>query len=221
MSGLLEVAVFSEEAARLAADLQVKRIELCCDYSVGGVSPPLSLIQTVRSFYQGHLHVIVRPRAGNFVYTSGELKEMERYMHSCHNWVDGFVFGVMTEDGRIDLPYNKRLLTVAEGKPCTFHRAFDALGDKRGGIQVLIALGFSRLLTSGGEGTALEGLKMLSELQSEFGNSITLMPGGGIRSSHAAELLKTGCREFHSAASGTNAGQIDYTELLNLRKIFE
>jgi len=213
--------VFSEESAKVAADCGVERIELCEEYAAGGVSPSLDLIERVRKFYTGQLQVIVRPRPGDFRYSLLELRDMQTFISETQHLVNGFVIGALWNNDTIQVPSCKVLLSAAPGKSFTFHRAFDLLPDKHAGMRELIQLGFERVLSSGGKPSALEGLTELAALQKEFGNSITLMPGGGIRSSTAQKLLDTGCREFHSAACGANSGEIDRGELMKLQKIFE
>jgi copper homeostasis protein len=221
MKRLLEIAVFSEESAKIAADCGVERIELCKNYDAGGVSPSLDLIERVRKFYTGQLQVIVRPRPGHFRYSLLELLEMQTFISETQHLVDGFVIGALWNNGTIQVPTCKVLMAAAPGKSFTFHRAFDLLPDKHAGMQELIQLGFERVLSSGGKSSALEGRSELTALQREFGNSITLMPGGGIRSANAQSLLNTGCREFHSAACGEIIGEVDRNELMKLQKIFE
>lgn len=222
MRALLEVAVFNEESAALALEMGAGRLELCSDYEVGGISPSLELVKRVRSFCQVPLNVIVRPRSGHFYYSSEELKKMTRFMQDCLKLaVDGFVFGALTKEDEIDQKVCEVLLAEAAAKPCTFHRAFDLVGNKIKGMEMLIQLGFSKVLTSGGEASAIEGLKVLTDLQKQFGNLITLMPGGGIRSEHLRVLMTSGCVEYHTAACTQIPGVADRTELLNLQNILQ
>ena len=221
MKRLLEIAVFSEESASVAIEYGADRLELCTDYRAGGISPKLDLVKRVRKLFQGPLHVIVRPRGGDFFYTTAEVSVMQEYILSCKQLqVDGFVLGALTASEKIDWAVCEVLRQAAGDLTCTFHRAFDRLADKRAALQELITNGFEKVLTSGGAPTALEGLSVLTELQLEFGKSITLMPGGGIRSFNAKKLLETGCQEFHSAACGVIPGEVDSDELKMLRKIF-
>lgn len=199
---LLEIACFDLESCFIAQQAGADRIEFCSDYSSGGVTPLRDDILNVRKGLSIPLHVIIRPRKGNFVYSPEEIEAMKRDILFCkEHGVDGLVFGVLTSVHEIDVPANKALLDICAGLPCTFHRAVDACPDQDKAYDDLIKLGFQKVLTSGGEANALEGIETLKRIQEKYGKEITIMPGGGVRSSNITQLTEqTGCVEFHSAA---------------------
>lgn len=199
---ILEVACFDAESCFIAEQAGADRIEFCSDYSNGGVTPLRDDILKVKERLSIPLHVIIRPREGNFVYTKEEIETMKRDILFCkEHQVDGLVFGVLTSNHEIDVPANKELLGLCANLSCTFHRAIDECPDLEKALDEIIKSGFHKVLTSGGKSSAIEGIETLKHLQKIAGDKITIMPGGGVRSSNIGQLLKeTGCREFHSAA---------------------
>lgn len=153
---------------------------------------------------------MIRPREGEFTMTSRELATAERDVAlMAEHGADGFVFGVLTEDHRIDRAGCSRLLKACSGKPALFHRAFDRLDDLDEGIGVLRELGFARMLSSGGRASAEEGVDTLAKLGRAGG--IEVMPGGGIRSANVRRICEqTGCGSVHM---GPRAAAGDYRAL--------
>lgn len=210
---LLEVACFDVESCFIAEQAGAGRIEFCSDYSSGGVTPLWDDILKVKKGLSIPLHVIIRPRGGNFVYSTTEMDAMKRDILFCkEHQVNGLVFGVLTSDHAIDVRANNELIGLCAGLSCTFHRAVDECMDIDRAVDDIINLGFHSVLTSGGKRNVIEGIDHLTRLQKTVGEQITIMPGGGVRSSNIAQLLEqTGCREFHSAAminQVINAGEI-------------
>ncbi len=202
MTRLLEIACFSYEAALCAAKAGAHRIELCHNYCVGGLTPLKEDILKLRKELNIPLHVIIRPREGNFVYTEQELDHMKHDIAFCRDHdVQGIVFGVLTDQNTIDTEMNKTLLSLCEGMSTTFHRAIDACADYDASLETLVSLGFKRVLTSGGEATVMEGTGKIKQAQKKWGHKIIILPGGGIRSGNLKNIAnETECREFHSAA---------------------
>lgn len=199
---LLEVACFDVGSCFMAEQAGADRIEFCSDYSSGGVTPLRDDILRVKERLSIPLHVIIRPRGGDFVYSKEEIETMKRDILFCkEHQVDGLVFGVLTHQHEVDIPTNEGLIGLCAGMTCTFHRAIDECSDLEKAFGEIITLGFHKVLTSGGKASALEGLETLKRLQEKFGRKITVMPGGGIRSHNIGLIAKeTQCREFHSAA---------------------
>jgi copper homeostasis protein len=207
-SKLLEIACFNLESALTAQKSGADRIEFCEDYKNGGVSPSVEKIDKAREKIVIPLHVIIRPRAGNFVYSEMEIQWMMQYILFCqHAGIDGIVFGALTDQKEIDINVCSRLIECAGNMSLTFHRAIDETSDIERSIQQLIDLKIHRVLTSGGRSNVIDGISEIEQLHSKFGKKIIIMPGGGIRSSNINKLLATGCREFHSSAimEGENA----------------
>ncbi|MCC6372817.1 MAG: copper homeostasis protein CutC [Bacteroidia bacterium] len=202
MNRLLEIACFSEEAATVAFKAGAHRIELCDNYCVGGITPSFDVIQAVRNNISLPLHVIIRPREGNYVYTQNEIEQMCLDFEFCKKaGVDGIVFGILTAENKVDEAACKELLKRAGNLPCTFHRAVDSCFDRVEALQTLVNLGFKKVLTSGGADHVMEGLSEISHMQNKFGKLISIMPGGGLRATNLKKVItESNCTEFHSAA---------------------
>lgn len=220
---LLEVACFSTESALMAQEAGADRIEFCSDYAVGGITPAKAEIIKLKELLAIPLHVIIRPRPGNFVYNDDELIEMKESILFCKtHQVNGVVFGALTPNHKVAVDQNKALIDLAENMSTTFHRAIDFCDGIEEAMADLIGLGFKRVLTSGGKANAYAGSKQIKLLQQKFGDKIIIMPGGGVRSSNIAELIEeTKCSEYHSAAITNNDSLVDQKEvqkLFNLTK---
>lgn len=181
-----------------------KRIELCAALPLDGLTPSIGLLRTVRSLYPAlTVHVLVRPREGTFVYSEGEVEIMEHDIHAMLPLADGFVCGALTPDGRIDMGAMRRLTDAAVSKPVTFHRAFDCCRDPFEALEQIISLGCRRILTSGQQPTAEQGIPLLRQLCKQADGRIIIMPGGGINERNVRLIAgHTGATELHGSASG-------------------
>jgi copper homeostasis protein len=201
---LLEVCVESARAAAIAERGGAARIELCADLSVGGLTPDESLMRAVRSCCTLPILAMIRPRPGDFRYAEDELARMEREIdlaRACG--MDGVVFGALYADCSVDDYATQLLLERADRLPVTFHRAFDLTPAPTVAMERLADLGVTRILTSGGAPTALEGAQGLARLVVDAGERIVVMPGGSVRAENIAELRRrTGATEFHSSVGG-------------------
>lgn len=215
---LLEIACFSLESCLLAQQTGADRIEFCADYSVGGITPSKTDIIKAKETLNIPVHVIIRPRGGDFVYNEDELTQIKQDILFCKtHHIDGVVFGALTQNHQVDKAINKLLIELAGEVSTTFHRAIDECEDMDVAVNDLIGLGFSRVLTSGGKPSAVEGKEKLRSLQEKFGKKITIIPGGGIRSSNIESLInETGCFEFHSAALTNDKEKVSIEEVKNL-----
>src|SRR5690606_2952844 len=149
---LLESPVYTLEAALLAAEYGVDRLELCADFGEGGVTPSAGMLSYLKSKIQIPIFVMIRPRGGDFFYSGEELEVMEKEIEILKSFgADGFVFGVLDAKGSVNKKACSILIRAAGGKPCTFHRAFDASSDMEKALEAVIACGFDRILTSGGK----------------------------------------------------------------------
>lgn len=202
MNHLLEIACFSSEAAVIAEAGGAQRIELCKNYCVGGLTPDYESIEGVKENCSIPVHVIIRPRAGNFSYNKQEILQFREAIRHCSKLgVNGVVFGILNEQNKVDVEACRALIDEAGSMSVTFHRAIDDCHNLEQGIEDLIQLGVKRVLTSGGKPTALEGLQTIASLQKNYGQQISIMPGGGVRSSNILKIAKeSACTEFHSAA---------------------
>lgn len=199
---MLEIACFEITSAELALQSSVDRIEFCTEQSQGGLTPDIEEFKYLKSKYTTPIHVMIRPVGGDFNYSETEFNQMRKELVDFKNaGADGFVFGILLGNNEVDVERNKILVQLADGLPCVFHRAIDRTPDMHKAMQKLVEIGFSEVLTSGGKNTALEGKEMLRDLQKEFGESIKILVGGGVRSNTIQELRTfIPSNRFHSAA---------------------
>lgn len=219
MKPLLEIACFNVRSAELAQQAGADRIEFCADYKAGGITPSLQDIELLKKSLRIPLHVIIRPRGGDFVYTSQEIELMkEQIMHCKKNSINGVVFGVLTEKEEIDKPICEELVALSKPMTCVFHRAIDTVKPIDKGIEQLIELGFDCVLTSGGKSNAFAGKDQLAFLQKTYGHQINIIAGGGIRSSTISEIkLSSKCNYYHSAALTNDQELVDELEIHHMR----
>ena len=199
---LLEISVESFEAATAAERGGADRVELCGNLSVGGVTPNTEILRAVRA--QVHIAVfsMIRPRAGDFVYSDAEFSEMRHSIaYAKESGMDGIVLGALTKGRRVDVERTRELVEFARPLPVTYHRAFDEAIDPQA-LEDVIETGAKRILTSGGAKSALEGSAVLAELIEAARERIVIVPGAGISAANIAEVARrTKAREFHSGLS--------------------
>lgn len=198
----IEIACFNIEAARIAQQHGANRVELCAEMSLGGTSPGLRETEIARDALTIALHVMVRPRGGDFVYSEDEFMQMQNdIIRFDALGVDGFVFGILDPTGNIDKQRNRTLVELAGGKPCTFHRAFDKVRDSAQALEDVISCGFSTVLTSGCQPNVDLGQETLKRLVKQAHDRITIMPGGGLRATNIGRIWReTNAAYFHSSA---------------------
>jgi len=217
---MLEIACFNAPSAIAAAKAGADRIELCADYAAGGVTPCLSALQQVRKETSIPVHVMIRPRGGNFNYSADEFQQMKKEVDMFKSLASGFVFGILDPACRLDKPRNCELVGIAAPLPCTFHRAIDEADALEESVEAAIFCGFKGILTSGGKKNAIEGAERLHQLQRRFGTSISLIAGGGIRSTNVEELKrKTGTKWHHSAAITRSGEDVDEEEVKRMQQL--
>ncbi len=201
---LLKVCSGSLVSAMNAVEGGALRIELCSALSLDGLTPSIGLIQELRQRYPELLiHVLIRPREGDFVYTEAEVQVMERDIREAvQAGASAIVGGALTADGIIDQATTARLIRAAGDLPFTFHRAFDVITNQGEALEQLIQLGAARVLTSGGASTAEEGIPALRRLVEQSRGRICILPGGGVNSRNARRILdETGVTEIHGSCS--------------------
>jgi len=206
---LLEAPVFNLQAAIEAAQLGIDRLELCANFPEGGETPSAGMFRFLKSELDLPIFVMIRPRGGDFVYSSKELLVMKQDIQLLGDLgADGFVFGALDAQGRVHESACEFLIRAAASRPCTFHRAFDASASLPDSLKTLIGLGFDRVLTSGGKNTLTEGLEVVLELLEQAKDRIIIMPGGGLKASHIPILKSSGyLKEVHASckqAKGTD-----------------
>jgi copper homeostasis protein len=204
---LLEISVESVDGAIAAERGGAQRIELCSHARIGGTTPGPELMRAVRGRVRCPIYSMVRPRGGNFYYTDSEFQAMRRDVDEAKQFgMDGVVLGLLGADGKIDVKRTRELVEHARPLPVTFHRAFDECADLRLALEDVIKTGATRLLTSGGKGTAPEAFDLLGELVRMAGERLIVMPGSGLHAGNIREAVaKTGAREFHAGLSSVVA----------------
>ena len=164
----IEICVDSYEQAAIAEKYGAKRIELCSALEVGGLTPSPGMAQMCSSLPKIEVHAMIRPRGGKFVYTAKELDIICLDIESLSELgIKGVVFGVLSEDYNIDIHTNSRLLQIARSKglEATFHRAFDLVRDPLDSLNLVIDMGFDRILTSGQQSRAIDGINLMGDTE--------------------------------------------------------
>lgn len=202
MRRILEVCAGSTQSALAARDGGASRIELCSALEIGGVTPSAGLMREARKIEGITMHVLIRPRGGDFLYSDSETACMEQDIITAKECgVDGVVIGALTADGNIDTNTCSRLVKAADGMAVTFHRAFDMCRDPFKALEEITALGCSRILTSGLAATAEAGTDLLRRLVEQADGRIIIMPGCGVNAGNAAKILDAcGATEIHASA---------------------
>jgi copper homeostasis protein len=199
-SVLIEVCVDSVESAVAAERGGAGRVELSSGLFEGGVTPSAGLIELVRSRTSIGLHVMVRPRGGDFCYTPEEFETMKRDIVAAQKLgADGVALGILQADGTVDTGRTRQLVQLARPLDVTFHRAFDMASDLFRALEDICSTGADRILTSGGESTALRGADRIARVVREARSRIVIMAGGGIDGGNSASIIEqTAVREVHA-----------------------
>ncbi len=209
----IEVCANSVESCLAAMEGGADRVELCASMPEGGVTPSYGEIITARRRLPSMgLHVIIRPRGGDFVYTMLELERMSIDIDIARQiGVDGVVFGCLDPDGGIDYDANAMLMEHVGNMSATFHRAFDRSSHPFDSLEKIIRLGFNRVLTSGQEPKVIEGLPFLTNLQRQANGRITVLAGSGVDETNIANIYNTtGVNEFHFSARVKKPGRMRF-----------
>lgn len=200
---ILEIAAHSLRSAIHAQEGGADRIELCTALQTGGLTPDHGLLAEIRAAIDIPMHVLIRPRLGDFVYDKWEIRTMAKSIEQCHKaGAQGVVLGTLDHEGALDVKQICILAEAAEGLDLTFHRAIDVCADPLSLLTQLEQLEFDRVLTSGTKGNALTGANVLREMVS-FTESyhLEILAGAGINSSNLNDLIeRTGVREYHASA---------------------
>ncbi|WP_184548663.1 copper homeostasis protein CutC [Mucilaginibacter sp. FT3.2] len=200
----LEVCANSVTSAVAAQDGGAVRVELCENLKEGGTTPSYGQILMARKLLHIKLFVLIRPRAGDFLYTDLEYEIMLADIRYCiEAGCDGVVIGMLNADGTIDKPRCLEMVRLAKqwGLSVTFHRAFDMCADLYQALEDIIEIGCDRILTSGGKSSAMEGATILNQLVKKANGRIAIMPGAGVNEANVADLVYfTKVTEVHSSA---------------------
>jgi copper homeostasis protein len=198
---LLEICAISLDFAVAAQRAGADRVEICRDLACGGVTPEASLLAAAREHLQLPIHVLIRPRAGDFCYSADEFQVMRQDIEIARQLrMDGVVLGLLDRKSQIDVARTRELVEAARPLRVTFHRAFDQSDLGQQALEAVIQTGAERLLTSGGGATAAEGLDALARLVDGAKGRIIVMPGGGITAANVLRIVRaTSAREIHGS----------------------
>jgi copper homeostasis protein len=209
---LFEACVDSVEAAVAAQAGGAGRVELCAALLEGGLTPSDGNIRLAKQKLTIPVHVIIRPRGGDFLYSETEFEAMKLDVERCKALgVDGVVIGILNADGSVDEKRTIELIALARPMKVTFHRAFDMTRDPFEALETIIRLGAERILTSGQEDSAYEGLDLITELVKKAAGRIIIMPGAGITEKTIGKIVaQSGVREVHATAFVTQESAMRY-----------
>lgn len=209
MGRKLEICCGDLQSVKGAVEGGADRIELCSALSEGGLTPSAGLIKAARMLApEIGLHVLIRPREGDFVYDEAEAECMAEDIRTAKALgADGVVIGALTPEGEIDTDLCNRLMDEAAGMSVTFHRAFDRCRDMGRALEQIAGMGCDRILTSGQAATAREGARQLAELKRLAAGRIKILAGAGVTPENAREIFDQGMAdEIHASAREETAG---------------
>ena len=200
---LFEVCANGVESCLAAQEGGADRVELCAGIPEGGTTPSYGEIkQARRVLTTTRLHVIIRPRGGDFLYSDLEVERMAMDIAVCRELgVDGVVFGCLNADGTVNVEQNSYLMECSKGMSVTCHRAFDRVTNPEQALETIIELGFDRILTSGQQPKAIQGVDLLAKLNRQAAGRIILLAGSGVTEQNIRAIQEaTGLHEFHFSA---------------------
>ncbi|MEM7367586.1 MAG: copper homeostasis protein CutC [Bacteroidota bacterium] len=209
----LEICIDSVASALAAEAGGADRVELCDNLVEGGTTPSHGMVDLVKERCSLPIMMMIRPRGGDFFYTEEEYAVMKQNIRWAKSMgVQGVVFGILKQDGSIDLERNKELIELARPLEVTFHRAFDVCNDPLRALDELIVMGVDRLLTSGLQATAEQGIPLIRDLVQRQQNEINIMAGGGVRPHNVKKIIQeTGIHEVHATGRMTFPSPMEYT----------
>lgn len=212
MKRILEVCCGDIDSVEAAAAGGADRVELCSALGEGGVTPSIGLIRSALAVPGIRVHVLIRPRGGDFLYDKKEVDCMvDDIVAAREAGAHGVVIGALTADGDIDMNACSRMMDAAAGISVTFHRAFDMCRDPRKALEDIISLGCDRVLTSGQAASACEGKETLAEMVRQAAGRITILAGAGVSPDNAADIIAaSGTNEVHASARHTIGSGMKY-----------
>ena len=197
---IIEICANSFASAKAAQQAGAHRVELCTQLSVGGLTPSYGCIEKAVKELDIAVHVLIRPRAGNFIYTNQELDIIKRDIVFCNSiGCQGVVSGVLNNHNQIDLQATQELIETSKNMEFTFHRAFDIVVNPYKAIEDLKALGVTRILSSGQQQKAIDGIQLLKELKNKV-QTLQIMPGSGIDATNVMSFKDAGFEMVHFSA---------------------
>jgi copper homeostasis protein len=212
MKYIIEIATSDFTTTQSAVQGGADRIELCANLAEGGTTPSFGQLRKCREAFAIALYPIIRPRGGDFLYTDNEFEIMLADVRLCKELgCDGIVIGLLNADGTIDRKRTAKLVDAAYPSGVTFHRAFDRCRDPFEALEQLVEVGCERVLTSGQQPAAPEGVELIAQLNKAADERIIIMPGSGVRKDNIRTLAdKTGCVEFHSSLRHRTRSKMEF-----------
>jgi|GEM_PF-22262 len=198
---LLEVCIASVGDAQSAQAAGADRVELNAALALGGLTPSLGTLMEVKRTVNLPVIVMIRPRSGGFAYSAADFLVMQRDIDlALEHGADGIAFGILTDDGEIDVDCCRKIVQQAERSEVVFHRAFDVTPEPLGALEQLVDLGVKRLMTSGQEESAYNGVTLIAKLMKRAAGRIEILPAGGINRFTVGDVLaRTGCDQVHAS----------------------
>jgi copper homeostasis protein len=209
---ILEVAVFSVEAAIEAIKAGADRIEFCENPNEGGTTPSYGSLKTLIGLTDKPIFPIIRPRGGDFLYTEAEYECIKADLLLVKELgYPGAVIGLLKADGNIDKEKTSELVSLAAPMQLTFHRAFDRCNDPLKGLEDIIDAGCKRILTSGQVPNVADALPLIKTLVEKAAGRIIILPGSGVRANNCKKIIdETGATEIHSSARKAIDSKMNY-----------
>ena len=216
---IVECCANSVSSALTAIQAGANRIELCKNLENGGETPDYSDILDLRNLTNVDLHILILPKANNFIYSNKDFKKIIEDIQFCKkNNINGVVIGALNKDLSINMKQTKELVEIARPMRVTFHRAFDTISKLENDLNKIIECGCDYLLTSGQKPNVDDGLDNISKLVKQSSQKIKIIAGGGVNHNNVESLYKIGVREFHLSGTLKNKSKILETDynLINL-----
>jgi len=209
---IIEIAAFNLESAIMAYNAGAHRIELCSAPAEGGITPSAATMRLARKYVKIPIYVMIRPREGDFCYSEREFETMLLDIAAAKIvGMEGVVAGILNPDGSVDEKRTSILVDTAAPMNVTFHRAFDMTKDQDEAMETIIYTGCARILTSGGQPTAYQGIEKLAHLVKKAGDRISIMPGSGVNINNVKQIAElTGAKELHLSARSTIPGKMHF-----------
>lgn len=207
-----EIVVYNISSAMGAEAGGADRIEVCDNPGEGGTTPSAGVVEVVRQHVSLDVYAMLRPRGGDFCYSSYEFHAMKRDLFQFQKLsVDGVVFGILLPDGTLDKKRCAELIAKARPLKVTCHRAFDMTRDPRQALEDCIEVGFDRILTSGQKLQAIDGVELIRELIKQANGRIAIMPGSGVNENTVSKIMSaTGAQEVHFSAMAHEPSKMIY-----------
>ena len=210
-SFVVEVCAFSLESCMAAELGGAKRIELCASLYEGGTTPSAGLIKLVKQKTSIEIHVMIRPRGGDFCYSDDEILVMQEDIRMAKSLgCEGIVLGILQKDGKVNITQTKAMVNLAKPMQVTFHRAIDMVPDYAEALENIIETGCDRILTSGQKNTAMEGIEAIRILVEQANGRIEIMAGSGINAYNAQMFIHASVNALHLTGKSSRDSEMVY-----------